>query len=130
MRVNRRRGAFLLSFGIAYAGIGYSYAVAQSSPGRAVALSFITDHLSIHWLGVPWLVAGVVAIVSAFMREPRDRYGYSFLTFVPLLWGGLYLLAWRLHTAPQGWVTWILYSAIAAAPLIVSGMSNPPRSRS
>lgn len=124
--VNGRRGAFLIAFGVAYGGLGYSYAFVEPTAGRAAALAYITNHLSIHWLGIPWLVVAVVALGSAFVREPSDRFGYSGLSFLPVIWGGLYVIAWRLGDSPGGWVSGILYAAIAAAPLIVSGMVNPP----
>lgn len=129
----QRRAAFLLLFSLAFAALGYSYSFADSSPSRLSALRWLTEVVPVHWLGIPWFVAAVIAAVSAFRTMPADRFGFVALFIVPAVWGALYAISWATGDAPAGLVTTVLYEALATAPLVVAGMLNPnpqPKARS
>lgn len=124
-RVNGRRGAFLVLFAVAYACIGFSYAVAPSSPSRIAALQWLTTHVEVELLGLPWLIAAVLSARAAFLAPPHDRLGFVALFVAPSLWGVLYAVSWLVGDSVSGWVSAILYETIATAVLVVAGMLNP-----
>lgn len=125
MRLNGRRGTFLLIFGTIYVAIGLSYIFpAQDSPVRR-ALAWMPVPL---WVcGLAWLAAGLAALVAAVLPMPQDRFGFEALAGVASGWVIANLISWALGLAPRGWVSALLCALIAAAVLTVSGMVNPPK---
>ncbi len=122
--INGRRGAFQALFAAAYLALAASYLIFPISPSRADALSWIPDQIPFEYLGVIWLVAGVSGMWGATLPRPRDEWSFTVLTFAPILWGFLYVGSVVFQTAPQGWVTSVLYWCIAGAVMVVSGMTG------
>jgi hypothetical protein len=53
------------------------------------------------WL---WITAGVVAIVSAFLPQGSDRFGFLALSLIVTPWIVSYLAAWWQGGFPRGWI--------------------------
>lgn len=122
-RVNGRRGAFQLVFGIIYATVGLNYFFTDNS---AAAGKYFA------WLGpVPldlfaglWVAAGAAAVVSSFFPRPRDRAGFVALVFAPGIWLGLFVIAGAVTGSRAAFVQGIVYACFSIVPLIVSGMTG------
>ena len=123
-----RRGAFLLLFGAAWSLIGWS------SLGReltAVARRLFDPLLQVapfdFWAHI-WLLAGVLALVAAFLREPgQDSFGFGALIVPPMLWAGSASVSSFIpHLWGQAMVTTVVYLAISVAIFIVAGWPEVP----
>ncbi|WGW12763.1 hypothetical protein LWF01_03030 [Saxibacter everestensis] len=124
-RLNGRRGAFQLLFSLTYLALGVSYLLVEPSRARANALDWLTAFVDVNDLGWPWLIAAMVAAMSAFQVEPLDRYGFGALAAIPAAWGCLYLIPTFTGEARTGWITTCLYWSLAVAVMVVAGMRNP-----
>lgn len=123
-RLNGRRGAFQLVFGLVYVIVGTGYFLRSN-----------TELLDVYfyWLGEPllaaaaalWVVAGAVTLVSAFLPRPRDAAGFMALVIAPGIWFGLFIGAVVATGALAAVMQAALYAVFAVAPLIVSGMQGP-----
>jgi hypothetical protein len=126
-RLNGRRGAFLLSFGVIYVAIGLNYIIVD--PGSAVraAMAWMPAWSTIQVCGLAWCAAGLVAMVSAFARMPRDRFGFIALAAWSTAWAIAWAIAAALGYAPRGYVGALVFATLTVAPMAVSGLPNPVR---
>ncbi len=128
----RRRGTFLLAFGLIYTAYGIALLSAPATPfaglGPTAAL------LDTVWWGAGWTGCGLAAIHAAPRRTLRgDAYGYNALLVPPMIWALAYTwsaLLW-LATAgvlgnPRAWAAAIIWSAAIVAVLVVSGWPEAP----
>lgn len=120
-----RRGAFLLSFGMVWALIGYGQVTAPPPDQRGLKL--LVDRVPLEVWGWLWLTAGLVAIVSAFLPQGVDRFGFVALAMIVLPWVISYLYAWLEGTFPRGWIAAALYGGLAIGIMVVAGWGEPPR---
>jgi hypothetical protein len=127
--VNGRRGWFLILFALAYLMVGVSYTCLPLPPARAHALAWLLHWVPTNAIGDAWFAAAAVALVSAFLPLPRDRFGFVALFAVPAVMGVVYAISWAVGDAPGGLVTTLLTEMIATAVLVVSGMPNPVKVR-
>ncbi len=122
------RGRFLLLVGTSYVFQGFA--------------SLDTWNLAPHDLAPPWsraalwIVAGVIAIVTAWLpvRRPNPA-GWLALYIPPALWSLSYLIGWISHLAPglglsfhyQGALTYALVWALVVAVILVcADWPEPP----
>ena len=125
-RILGRRGAFLLCFGTVWSLIGYGQITAPQPDQRGLKL--LTDVLPLSVWGWCWMTAGLVAIVSAWLRQGWDWPGFLALPLMVVPWFFAYLLAWwPLGVFPRGWIAAALYGALAIGILVVAGWREPPR---
>lgn len=121
-----RRGAFLTSFGVVWGVIGYGQITAPQPDQRGLKL--LLDVMSLNVWGWCWLVAGVVAIASAWLPQGHDWLGFLALPLVVAPWFFAYLVAWwPLGVFPRGWLAAALYGALVVGILVVAGWREPPR---
>jgi hypothetical protein len=120
-----RRGAFLLCFGTAWGLIGYGQITAPPADQRGLKL--LTDVLPLQAWGWCWLTAGLVAFMSAWLRQGWDWPGFLALPLVVMPWIISYLVAWGQGLFPRGWVVSALYGALAVGIFVVAGWREPPR---
>lgn len=71
--LHRRRSLFLLLLGTMYIVAGVSLALFPD-PDRLIA-----DVFPGWWITLPYGLTGATAIVSAFSRDPRERFGFTAL---------------------------------------------------
>ncbi len=126
-RLNGRRGRFLLVHAVVFAAIGYSYLIAPATSTRMGAFAWLLDALPLQVLGWPWLIAAVVAVVSAASYDPprSDRAGFVAITSVPLLWGMLFGFAWVAGFSPTAWISAVTYIGYALIVMVVASWPNP-----
>lgn len=120
-----RRGAFLLSFGTVWGLIGYGQITAPQPDQRGLHL--LLDRVPLEVWGWLWITSGLVAIVSAFLRQGSDRFGFAALCLILAPWIISYLYAWLQGIFPRGWIASALYGALAIGIMVVVGWSEPPR---
>lgn len=120
-----RRGAFLLSFGAVWALIGYGQIT--SPPPDQRGLHLLTDRVPLEVWGWLWVTAGVVAILSAFLPQGSDRFGFLALAMIVTPWIISYLYAWWQGTFGRGWIAAALYGGLAIGIMVVAGWGEPPR---
>lgn len=123
--VDAARRKFLIAFGVAYLGIGFSYMTAH--PGAPVRTALAWIHIPFWLLGLIWVSCGCIAITASFVPTTRDKPGFLCLSVPPTLWAFAYgvsqVLVWTTsYTAPRAWVSVIVFGVIAFAVDVVSGM--------
>ncbi|WP_406418463.1 hypothetical protein [Streptomyces sp. NBC_01614] len=120
-----RRGAFLLSFGMVWGLIGYGQLVSPQPDQRGLKL--LLNRVPLEVWGWLWIAAGLVAVVSAFLPQGSDRFGYAALYLMVTPWIVSYLVAWAQGNFPRGWVASALYGGLAIGIMVVAGWGEPPR---
>jgi len=125
MRMLGRRGAILLSYGTVWALVGYAQLVTPQpqQPGLHLAL----DLLPLQVWGWLWIVAGLIALVTAWLPQGADWAGFLALPLIVLPWWLSYLTAWLQGDFPRGWVAAVVWAAIAFPVLVVAGWREPAR---
>ena len=122
-KINGRRGAFQLLFAGVYLVVGYSFFANPGGGLRQAQLRWVTDLLPLEQFAVLWIIAGLIAAVSAFKCRPSDWIGFSALVFAPAVWGALFLIGGLTGTL-SAFTSAAVYWLFAAAPMIVSGMQG------
>jgi hypothetical protein len=118
-RINGRRGAFQLLFGIVYACL--ALAMSRKWP---TSLEWLSAYMSHYVLVAIWAVPAIVAFVCMFLPRPKDALSFQLLTAAPILSGCLFIIgafAAPEVTSPYGV---IVYWALGAAVMVVSGMTG------
>lgn len=124
MRMLGRRGAILLSYGTVWSLYGYAQLTPQTEqPGLGLALQMLPLPV---W-GCLWIAAGVLALVSAFLPQGVDWFGFVALVLIVLPWTSSYLASWLLGDFPRGWVAAAVWGAIAVPVIVVAGWREAPR---
>lgn len=134
-----RRGMLLALSGLAWIGIGWSTARDPvdrfSGPGHDGTL---LDALDGAWMGYLWAVCGLVAVVTAVLRDRRitsnhDAVGFNAILTPPLVW--TFGFAW---SAVMYWLTGgedgrsssaiaiIVYALVCLFIMTVAGWSEGP----
>lgn len=118
-RINGRRGAFQLLFGIVYGCL--ALAMSRKWPASLVWLDQFVPHLT---LAAVWAVPSIAALVGAFLPRPKDAFSFVLLAVSPILSGFLFLIGGIVApdvASPYGLV---VYWALAGAVMVVSGMTG------
>jgi hypothetical protein len=125
--VNGRRGSFLILFGLIYVAVGLSYIYAPNDSPVRQSMAWLPHLTDLTFCGGVWATAGLIAGVHAFLPIPKDRFGYMALAATAIAWTVAYMVSWGLGYADRGWVSAVVFAALGAATLVVSGMPNPVR---
>lgn len=125
-RVNGSRGRFLLTCGVIYTLVGASFLPVQHGDIRARHLAWM-EVLHVEpgiLVGTVWLLCGLVMLVFAFFRRPRDRWGfaagYSAPTLLVFVFGVGFVYSHNLEALLGG----VVYGFFSAMSIIVSGMEG------
>jgi hypothetical protein len=111
-----RRAGFLACFGIAHIVLGISFLTAATGG----PLSAIPVPMWAH--AVPWVLSGCAALLSSVWPPGRDSWGFATLVIIEVAWAGTWLVLWVTGATGRGWVTAVMFAAMAAAVATVSGM--------
>lgn len=120
-----RRGVFLILFGVVYLLLGYSYLGVTVTPVVRQALRLALNVAPLQVYAWAWVTAGAICVVSGLVSPARKPIGFTTAVLMPTLWAVVYMAAWVDGDIPRGWVTAVLFAAIAAAVAVVAGMPEP-----
>lgn len=118
-RINGRRGAFQLLFGIVYGCL--ALAISRKWP---TSLEWMDAYMSHFVLVAVWAIPAVVALASAFLPRPKDALSFGLLAGAPILSGCLFLMAAFVEPERSSPYGLIVYWALGAAVMVVSGMTG------
>lgn len=121
-RINGRRGAFQLLFGIAFLMLGISQFIRDE---YTPALQWLAEYFPAPGpFGIVWLAAGVAGIIGSVLPRPKDRYSFILLTAAPTFWGGLSVIGGLVGPANTSFLAAVMYWTVAGAVMVVSGMTG------
>lgn len=118
-RINGRRGAFQLLFGIVYGCL--ALAMSRKWP---TSLEWMGEYMSHYVLVGIWAIPAIAALVGAFLPRPKDAHSFALLAGAPILSGFLFLLAALVEPESSSPYGLIVYLALGAAVMVVSGMTG------
>lgn len=130
VRRPRRRGGFLLLFGIIWAAFAYGIFNAAPSSIQRVGLGPLIETIgggSYHGLGWIWLGGGLLAGMFAFQPFAcRDVVGFAGLMTPTVLYAASYGVTSLFELNTRGVVATCSYTALSIAVGIVAGWPDPP----
>lgn len=119
-----RRGAALLFFAM----LDVIYAINLSFPPEEARLSasyrFVSRVAPLNVWAALWLVVGVLCLAGAFVY--RDRWAFAAAMALKTLWGATFLLGWIWLNLERGYVSAIIWLAMAGWVFIISTWPEPP----
>lgn len=119
-----RRGALLTLKGVIATLLGYGQFVQPTPDRRGLRLLGFLPHEA--WAAA-WIVAGVVALVCAWLPPRRDWPGFLAVWGITAPWSMSYLVAWwPLGEYPRGWIPALIYGAFGGVCLVAIGWNEPP----
>lgn len=121
LKVNGRRGAFLLLWALVYGILAWSSFMSGRIPS---SLAWLAQYIPGEVLGIVWGVPVIFAILGAFRPRPRDAFAFAALTAAPVVWSGLYLIGFFVTREVTSIVAIALYVGIAVMVMVVSGMEG------
>lgn len=84
--------------------------------------------MPMHCWGVTLMVTGAAAIACAPVRQGRDWPGWVALVLVWTPWSLSYLVSWWPQGEnPRGWITALLFAALAGMPAVGARWDEPDR---
>lgn len=123
-----RRGAILISFGIAW--LAMAGAILEEDPGL-LRYRFGYMYLPVWLRASLWALTGLVAIASAWRPQGKsDSWGFVALYIMPAQRAAAHLIAWMDSLDGKGgdhsaWVTTIFYLIFLAVIIICAGWKEP-----
>lgn len=119
-----RRGAALLFFSM----LDVIYAISLAFPPEEAKLSatfkFIQLIAPLNAWAALWLAVGLICLVGAFLF--RDRWAFTAAMGLKTLWGVTFGLGWLLLDLERGYVSAIIWLAMAGWIYIISTWPEPP----
>jgi hypothetical protein len=125
IKLNGRRGAFLLLFGLMFICIGYALSIPMPS---ASASQFLHDLLPWWARTALWAGSGVIAVIAGFVRRPKFTIaGYTFLSLPPAERLASYALSWIIIDVDYRLAVLgsVVYGSLLIAILIVASWPEP-----
>ncbi|GGZ80211.1 hypothetical protein ACFOOM_07525 [Streptomyces echinoruber] len=120
-----RRGALLTLKGTIATLYGYGQIVAPAHDRRGLTL--LLKGMPLKAWATAWIVAGVVALVCAWLPPRRDWPGFFAVWGITAPWAMSYLAAWwPLGLYERGWVPAIIFGAFGSVCLVAAGWPEPP----
>ena len=99
------RGVCLLIFGFMWVMIGIAFIINPmerfSKPGPGGALDFLDKGPGVYIFASMWIVGGVAAFITAFLRPVtcKDDVGFNGAALPPFFWGAGYWWSFFIHNA-------------------------------
>src|SRR5690606_10495342 len=104
-----------------------SFPTRRSSDLDQAGLALLLKLAPLDFWGWVWIVAGVVAVVCAWLPARRDWPGFLAVWLIATPWAMAYLLSWwPLGESPRGWVVAMIFGAFGSVCLVVIGWDGPP----
>lgn len=120
-----RRGAFLATFGVVYALLGYSYlnVPEASKPLLHAYFRFALSLAPLEVYGWGWIACGLIAVAGGVWHR-FDAYGFGAAAFMPVIWSIAYFAA-QIDGVPRSWVSGVVFLLLATAITLVASMPDP-----
>lgn len=122
IRINGRRGAFQILFGVVFGMLATACLIADEFPPTIAWVGMFLHSPSM--LAVLWAAPCVLAFIGAFLPRPRDYFSFGAMTVAPTVWGILYVIGAVISPQETSAFGAVLYWAIAGAIMVVSGMAG------
>ncbi len=120
-----RRGALLTMKGTIATLYGYGQLVEPLRDRRGLCL--LLKWMPLEGWAWAWIVAGAVALVSAWLPQRQDWPGFLAVWAITAPWSLAFLAAWwPLGEYPRGWVAALIFGAFGAVCLVAIGWDEPP----
>jgi hypothetical protein len=118
-----RRGDTLLF--LALVDVLYSITLFCPLPeSRLSPATLFISHVAPLWAwGVLWFSTGLVLLAGAFAK--RDRWAFTAAVGLKVLWGGTFLAGWMFAGLERGWVSALIWLAMARWAYRVGGWPEP-----
>jgi hypothetical protein len=120
-----RRGSFLVSFAVVYGLLGYSYLGVHVTPVVRHSLRVALTLAPLPVWAWAWIAAAVISGVCGLFCPGRKAAGFAAAVVMPALWAAVYAAGWLNGDIPRGWVTALLFAALATAVAVIAGMPEP-----
>ena len=123
-----RHSLVLLVAGLSYVAIGMSYFYALPNGPRWDALVLAREWMPLRYWGAVFVLAGLLAVVSARWPPVAETWGYMVLTGLSAGWGMFHLLGVLVENAPRaGYTSAATWFLVAFLWWSISGLANPSR---
>lgn len=120
-----RRGALLSLKGVM--ATGYGAGQIATPTGDRKGLTLLLKVMPLHCWGGVWIIAGVIALIFAWLPQGRDWPGFVAVWLIASGWAGAYLVSWwPLQETPKGWVLALIFGAFGTVNLVAIGWDEPP----
>lgn len=118
------RGAALLLLGVLVALYGVGM-LTRPLPDRT-PLRLLLMIQDLPFWSCTWIVAGLAAIVCAFLAPGKDWPGFTALWLATVPWSLTFFVSWwPLGDNPRGWISAGLFAVFGALPLVLVGWPEP-----
>lgn len=129
LRSWKRHSTILVVVGFLYVLIGLGYAFSPPTEGRTNSLKVLLQVAPIQFWGSLFMLAGLLAMLSAKWPPFAESWGYMVLTGTSSGWAATYLLGWGFFGSPTGNLGQaLLWGILAFVWWAISGLPNPERS--
>ncbi len=126
VRKFERHGLVLVVAGLVYIAIGFAYLATNPSPYRTQGLYYALQIMGYHAWGGVFVIAGVLAILSARYPPASETWGYIVLTGLSTGWATFYAAGVLLHdTPPTNIIGTLCYGLLGFMWWAISGLVNP-----
>lgn len=116
-----RRGAALLFFAL----LDVVYAASLIDAPTSGSYRFLADVLPLTAWAAMWAAVGALCAVQAFMRS--DRVAFAAAALIKVVWGIIQLLGWAIADLDRGYVSAVIWLALAAFVHVIAGWPEPGR---
>jgi hypothetical protein len=120
-----RRGSALLFFALLDLVLAASLAGAPAATRSSPTYAFLSLLLPLWAWALVWAAVGVVCLVQAFML--CDRIAFACASWLKVGWGVLNLTGWLLGEIPRGYVSAVIWLALASFVALIASWPEPPR---
>ena len=129
LRPWKRHSTILMVVGFLFVLIGVGYAFSPPTEGRQRSLKVLLDIAPIQYWGGLFVLAGVMAMLSAKWPPFAESWGYMVLTGMSSGWSATYLMGWLFFNSPiTNLGQSLVWGILGFMWWAISGLPNPERS--
>lgn len=116
-----RRGCALLFFAL----LDLVYAASLLGAPTGGPYRFLASMLPMAAWAALWATVGLLCAVQAFMRS--DRAAFAAAALIKVVWGVVQLIGWLIADLDRGYVSAVIWLALAAFVHVIAGWPEPVR---